>query len=234
VILSAFNMTSIYFKIANPQGFSAALCGCGPRPFLGGVMVILIWLASGCSNSIAPAQAEGEQGSELTDADLQSQSPVSVAVPVAILDLQAGSTLIAPVPAITSIEVLAESGLQVAYTQSAQNALVSALSVEVNWLHMQTCLHQVGVAPLVLIRSSGIAPFTSADDVIHTIDGIPAASVSMGSIPVIQIGVSDFLMTGDAYGYNLRSIMGRLLWSSAGLSARDYPYYCAHQLAESK
>lgn len=160
--------------------------------------------------------------------------PGSVDLPVALQDLQASSSLEAPLPEVVFVEVLARSGLQVAYTHIAQTALIPPLILEANWLHMQTCLQQVGVAPLILIRDSSVAPLTLADEVIHSIEGIPAATVTMVATPVIQVGLSDFMATGDAHGDHLRSIMGRLLWTAAGLSVRDYPYRCAQQLVESE
>ena len=231
MILSVSNMASMLLNIPYPNRFSESLCGHISKPLL---ICALVLLVCGCSKSATPLEAESEQSDGLANPELQARIPGSVALPVALLDLQASSTLTVPLPAIASIEVLAESGLQLAYTQSAQIAMVPALSVEANWLHMQFCLKQVGVAPLVLIRSSDIAPLTPDDHVIYTIDGIPVASASLESIPVIQIGLSDFLVSGNANGYHLRSIMGRLLWTSAGLSVRDYPYSCAQHLLESE
>jgi hypothetical protein len=198
--------------------------------------VMLPILVSGCSKSTSQPQTEvlDELRSSPANPDSLAQTSESAVLPDALIGLQNAGALLAPIPAITSIEIMAESGLQVAYTQSDQNSIVQALRVELNWLHMQSCLQQVGVAPLVLIRSADFAALTSSDEVIHSIEGIPVASSTMGSIPVIQVGVSDFLMADDTNGYNLRSIMGRLLWSSAGLSVRDYPYSCARQLEESE
>lgn len=221
----------MFFKITYPNISSAILCGHFPKAL---IICALLLLICGCSGAATPLEAETEQSPGLADPELQSRIPGSVALPLALLDLQAGSTLAGPLPTITSIEVLAASGLQLAYTQSAQIDIVPALSVEANWLHMQSCLQQVGVAPLIIIGSSDIVPLTSGDEVIHTIDGIPVASASPGAIPVIQIGLSDFMVIGDANGYNLRSIMGRLLWSSAGLSVRNYPYSCAQRLNDSE
>ena len=209
------------------------LHGCFSQPLRVCAITLLLYLSGGCSNSDEPAQVTDELRSTLADPSVQLPSSSTLALPVALLDLQAGSALTNPLPDIKSSEVLAESGLQVSYTEVEQSAIIPALTVEANWLHMQSCLNQVGVAPLVLIRSSVVAPFTSSDDVLHTIDGIPIASASPGSIPVIQIGLSDFTVTGDANGFNLRSIMGRTLWSSAGLAARDYPFSCARQRVES-
>jgi len=220
-------MASTNDKTGYPEKPSAIRSGA-----LLGITVLLVCLGSGCSNSSAPAVVEDETRSTSEAPGSQSQTTGSV-LPVALSDLQASSALAEPLPAIASVEVLANSGLQVAYTQAEQNGIVPALRVEDNWLHMQSCLQQLGVAPLVLVRETAIKPLTSTDDVIFAIDGIPAASATLGSIPVIQIAVSDFLMTGDDYAYYLRSIMGRLLWSTAGLSVRDYPYSCARQLDES-
>lgn len=230
------NTVSTSFKIIYMGKFNLIRPIFFLRSALVAVIALLLLFASGCSRSISPPQTEAveELRSGPIDPNLLAQIPEAVALPEALVELQTAGTLTAPVPAISSIEILAESGLQVAYTKSTQIATVPALTVELNWIHMQSCLHQVGVAPLVLVRSVSFAPLTSIDDVIHTIDGIPVASSTMGAIPVIQISESDFLMPGEANGYNLRSIMGRLLWSSAGLSARDYPYSCARQLVESE
>lgn len=233
MIHSVPNMTSISFKTIYSRRFHVIWCGSIPKPLLVGALALSAGYGSGCSSSSVPVPLEEERS--------QFADPVSspeitglelVPVPVALRDLEASSTLISPVPVITSTEVLADSGLQVAYTQSSQSALAPAIGVEADWLYMQTCLGQVGVAPLVLVISSAIAPLTAADDVVFTIDGIPVASATMGSIPVIQVVFSDFLISGGPSGQILRSIMGRLLWSSAGLSARDYPYSCARLEAE--
>lgn len=210
------------------------LHGCFSQPVQVGAITLMLALLSACSSSDAPQPLEDELRSTLADASVQAPLVPSVALPEALSELLASSALATPLPAISSVEILAESGLQVAYTQVEHTDLVPALSVEANWLYMQSCLNQVGVAPVVLIRSSAVVPLTQTDDVIHTIEGIPVASASVGSVPVIQIGLSDFMMTGDDRGFNLRSIMGRLLWSSAGLSARDYPYSCARQWVENE
>jgi hypothetical protein len=235
---------SIFFKTAYPHSLPVILCDYFPQSLLVGAVALLVGFGSGCSSSSVPVLLEDGQLSPLDDLLLDPVLPpqnvgsvtisVPITAPVALRDLQSSLTLVSPVPVITSTEVLAESGLQVAYTQNSQSALAPALGVEANWLHMQSCLGQVGVAPLVLVITSAIAPLTAEDDVIFTIDGIPVASASMGSIPVIQIVFSDFLISGGPSGQFLRSIMGRVLWSSAGLSARDYPYSCARQLVESE
>ena len=225
-------MSSVFYK-ANQTNENATIpCDSKLRCWPMFVIALTACLIVGCSKSNTAAQVEDELRIAPIDPGVLAEISTTVALPAALQDLQAGSELLTPVPTIVAVEILAESGLQVAYTDERQSALVPALSVEDNWLYMQNCLNQVGVAPLVLVRSDEVAPFTSSDDVVYTIDSVPAATASSGSIPVIQIGVSDFLITGNAKAYNLRSIMGRLLWSSAGLLARDYPFSCARQWVE--
>lgn len=234
MIKSVFNMASITFNLMYSEKSLVTAHGCVSRALLVGAVAVLTVLGSGCSKSTAPGMADEEQRLPLADPDRQEPTPVPTAIPMALLDLKAITTLDWPAPEITSIEILAASGLQVAYTQEAQKTVIPALIMETNWLHMQSCLSQVGVAPLVLIRPSTVSPLTTTDDVIFTIGGIPAASVSAGSTPVIQVRLPDFQAIGDASGYYLRSAMGRLLWTSAGLAARDYPFNCAQRLSDTE
>jgi len=232
MVLSVPNIVSTFIHTAFPH---SVLRNC--RAYLSQhskvlFIALLGSLSIGCSKSTSSLPAEEEPRLTLADSNLQDPIAQSVATPEALVDLQDTGVITSALPTIVSTEILAKSGLQVAYTQTSQSDIVSGLNIESHWLHMQSCLHQVGVAPLVLIHSAAITSLTSADDVIHTIEGTPVASATSGSIPVIQISLSDFLVSGQSNGYNLRSIMGRVLWSAAGLSVRDYPYSCAQQLVE--
>ena len=223
-------MKPILFKRANQvsngeccRGHSRNVKRALPALFLASVV-------SGCTGSSAPiSQTEVGQSSTLADPTVPTQVTSLVDVPEALLELQANETLKNPLPELSSVETLADSGLQIAYTDVEQSAVIPALDVEQNWLHMQSCLEQVGVAPLVLIQSGVISPFTDSDDVVFAMSGTPAASATMALVPVIQIGIADFMESGERYAYNLRSIMGRLLWSMSGLSVRNYPYSCAQE-----
>jgi len=156
-------------------------------------------------------------------ADQESQTRI----PAALQQLELSTAISEPIPFIHASEVLADTGLQVAFSTVDQQAQVSARSIEANWVHMQECLNQVSVAPLVLVREDGFAAMTADDIVIHSIEGYLVASVSLTAVPVVQIGVSDLLSSDESNGVNLRAIMGRLIWSSADLAVRDYPYTCA-------
>lgn len=225
-------MAAIFIKNTNPDRCLIRLPACFLQPLPVGVITLVFALIQGCSNSDTPAPVPDQLRSTVIDPSLQPPVSLPVAVPEALAELQVSAVLTTPLPPITSVEILAESGLQVVYTHVEQNERAPALSVEAHWLHMQSCLSQVGVAPVVLIRSTRVVPLTQTDHVIHSIEGIPVATATVGSVPVIQIGLADFTIVGDDRGYNLRSIMGRLLWSSAGLSVRDYPYSCARQWVE--
>lgn len=187
------------------------------------VLALGIVACSGSSNSPAV-------GDPSTASSLVSDPLVSYVQPAALVVLQDDIGRISEIPTIVAGEILAESGLEVAYTSVALSEDVPALDIEANWLHMQSCLNQISVAPLVVVAES-VSPLTIHDDVIHTIDGIPFATASQRDIPVVQIDSEDFF-EDRIYGYNLRSIMGRLLWSTAGLAVRDYPFECANQVIE--
>ncbi|MFK8075151.1 MAG: hypothetical protein AB8B84_01100 [Granulosicoccus sp.] len=178
---------------------------------------------SGSSDSTAP-------GVVSTASALVGDPLGSYQQPAALLTLQDDIRRISEVPTVVAGEILADSGLEVAYTSKALSADIPALNIEANWLNMQSCLNLVSVAPLVIVAES-VSPLTRQDDVIRTIDGFPFATASDSDIPVLQIDSEDF-STDHIYGSSLRSIMGRLLWSTAGLAVRDYPFECANQVIE--
>lgn len=189
------------------------------------VLATVIAACSGSSNSTAP-------GDVSTASSLVADPVGSYEQPAALVVLQDDIGRISEIPTVVAGEILAETGLEVAYTSVALSEEVPALDIEANWLHMQSCLNQVSVAPLVVVAES-VSPLTIHDDVIHTIDGIPFATASQRDMPVVQIDSEDF-SEERIYGYNLRSIMGRLLWSTASLAVRDYPFECANQVIEAK
>lgn len=185
------------------------------RTALSGLKYLLVCaLLSGCSSSSSPpVESPGSQSSG--------------EIPTALLQLQDDPGLITDIPEVVATRTMSNTGLQVAYTRAEQHETVPALGVEAQWEHMQTCLQQVAVAPIVVVRDEAVVPFTSSDDVIHNIEGIPVASASLRDVPLVQIQAADFDGSLGNPGFNLRSIMGRLLWISAGLAERDYPFQCA-------
>lgn len=149
-----------------------------------------------------------------------------------------GDPLLSPVPEFVVTETRADTGIQVAYTSESQLTRVDAAFVESQWQFMQTCLELVSPPPLVIIIDGSISPFTPADDVLFGFDGKVNASASVsasvsGTSLVIQVRVADFDGSLGNPGFNLRSIMGRSLWLSAGMAEKDYPFACARTVAES-
>jgi len=203
-----------------PIGARHSSAGQGIRKLLIGVCCIQILVLIGCSKSTTPTQSDLDTDPSISLADQESQTRI----PEALQQLESSQLLVNAAPSIYSSEMLADSGLQVAYSSAGQKAQVPASLIEANWLHMQECLNQVSVAPLVIIRDEGFAPMTSNDIVIHSLEGVPVASLTLEIVPIVQIGINDFLASADSAGANLRSILGRLIWSSADLAVRDYPY----------
>lgn len=188
---------------------------------------LLLWLivtltgCSGSSSSTAPLVSPGEgAGAEQEDA---------TRVPDSLLQLEDDPGLLAEIPEILVTVTTARVGVQVAYTRGGQADVVSADTIETQWLYMQECLGQSGTSPVVVVRDGPVTPFTAMDDVIFDIQGVPVASGSHRTVPILQIQESDFDVAQSNPGFNLRSIMGRLLWLSASLPERDYPFECARQ-----
>lgn len=183
-------------------------------------------ILSACSGSGSSADAPVAQ--------LVDDSIASEAEPAVLAQLRADPSLISPVPDVVHTQTMADTGLQVSYTHTSLKLLAPAGFIEQQWVFMQTCLEQVSVAPLVLVRQGPAVPFTPADDVVRSetlmsleITSVPVASASTLYGPVIQISGSDFDGSLGNQGFNLRSIMGRHLWLSANLPERDYPFECA-------
>jgi hypothetical protein len=210
------------------------LSGCGPGArhpcVMRGVPPCAVLLAlsmmSGCSGS-SPAPVIQPPGSTVS-----SGTPVQeleTRVPAGLVQLEDDPGLLNAIPDVVASETMADSGLQIAYTRQGQSETVPGALVEAQWVYMQTCLGQVTSPPVVVIRDTPVLPFTAKDDVIFNIDGIPIASASHRDVAIIQVRESDFDGSLGNPGFNLRSIMGRLLWVSAGLAERDYPYGCARE-----
>jgi len=187
---------------------------------------ILLSACSGSGAEPAPAPAQ-----IVDDPALAPES-----VPQVLQQLRQDPALIAPVPDIAHTQTLANTGLQVAYTEHALVAAAPAATIEKQWVFMQTCVELVGVAPVVLVREGKVEPFTMADDVVRNesllateINSVPIASASTLHGVVFQVSVDDFDGSLGAPSFNLRSIMGRHLWLAANLSERDYPFACAQE-----
>ena len=158
---------------------------------------------------------------------------VPLQLPDRLLQLQDDPGLLSDIPEVVASETRADSGLQIAYTRAEQVEAVPPGVIEAQWLHMQSCLELIASPPLVVVRNGPVRPFTSTDDVIHDIEGIPMASASRLESAIVQVRDNDFDGSVGNPGFNLRSILGRLLWLSAALPERDYPYSCAREHPES-
>ena len=203
----------------------------------------MAWLVlSGCSgsgseaseSSESPGAPESPGASELPESQLVDDQAGSEPEPAVLALLRSDPDLLAPVPEVVHTQTLANTGLQVSYTQTSLISQAPVSFIEQQWVFMQTCLEQVSVAPLVIVRQGPAVPFTPADDVVRNesalsleINSVPIASASTLYGPVIQISDADFDGSLGNPGFNLRSIMGRHLWLSNNLPERDYPFECA-------
>ena len=185
---------------------------------------------SACSSSSSESEVVGPAiDSTQQPADLETAQEAQTLVPVALLQFEDDPGLLNEIPNIAASEVTADTGLQVVYTEQSQIDRISALDIEAHWVQMQACLELVTSPPVVIITSDFVQPFTAIDDVIRDIQGSPIASSSVRDDPIIQIIEADFDGSLGTAGFNLRSIMGRLLWLSAGLAERNYRYECARE-----
>jgi hypothetical protein len=186
-------------------------------------LAILLCACSGSSSS--PESAEDNFSASIED----QTTPVAFSsVPLQLQVLANTGNLVSEVPTIVDLRVQANSGLQIAYTESDQVAVASAEEIEFWWLHMQKCLGQTAQAPIVVVRNGSVKPFTADDDVLFHF-GVPVASATAQTHNILQISVSDFDESFGDSGFYLRSIIGRLLWLRAHLQIADYPYRCASQ-----
>ena len=171
----------------------------------------------------APGSGSGAPG-ELVLADPS-------ALPAPLARIEADPVRVGSVPVLAAVETLADSGLQIAYTDAAQRARVEPLRVGAQWQHMQSCVMVVAPAPLVLVRAE-VEPFGPEDDVIRDIEGRISASATelVDGVAILQVRVAPFDGSRPDAGFGLlRQIMGRHLWFSAGLLERFYPSECARE-----
>lgn len=162
----------------------------------------------------------------------ESFVPLPSGRPEPLLLLEDDPQRINDIPDVVLVETLAATGLQVAYTSGDQRGRIDPLYVEAQWQHMQSCVGLLAPAPLVVVRSGAVEPFTAADDVIRDLDGSATASASAGPVATIQVRETVFEEAqGRNRGFELRAIMGRHLWLSADLPERDYPFLCAREEA---
>lgn len=181
--------------------------------------------------------ASSDPGPQSNDSVILIDDPVgSEPLPDVLELLQADPVLLAPVPDVAHTQTMADSGLQISYTKKSLMVMAPVGVIETQWVYMQSCVEQVSVPPVVLVREGPAVPFTQADDVVRNetitaleITSVPIASASTLYGPVIQVSVDDFDGSLGTPAFNLRSIMGRHLWLSANLPERDYPFDCARQ-----
>lgn len=198
-----------------------------PLRALGSAILVFLAVAlNACSSS-------GSSSAPVEPSILPPESSGGVSgTPDSLLQLEDDPGLLATIPDVVSSEVRADTGLQIVYTRDAQELIAPAALIEAQWVFMQGCVGQQSAAPVVVVRDGPVEPFTASDDVIYNIDGIPVASASLRDVSVVQIRETDFDGSLGSPGFNLRSIMGRMLWLSANLPERDYPFSCARQQPE--
>lgn len=188
--------------------------------------LLVCLLLAGCGGSDSPPDQSGHATDEITDDAIVQ--PASDTRPEFLQTLASEPGLVADIPELVSYTVLADSGIQVAYTEAGQSAYATAQSIELHWQSMQNCLGQTAAAPLVMVRKDLIKPFLP-DDLVLFYFSVPVASATVRTSAVLQISDSDFDGSLGTAGFYLRSIMGRFLWTAANLAVSDYPHRCASQ-----
>lgn len=129
---------------------------------------------------------------------------------------------------ISSLTTLADTGIQVGFRTGLSSESVDLSLIEDSWTRMQSCLSVVAVSPMVIVSDELILPLSGGDDILYHLDGsITATSSRFAAGATIQITLDDLDGSLNRVGFNLRSIMGRYLWTDAGLPERDYPHSCA-------
>lgn len=199
--------------------------------------VLLFAACSGSSDSMSRDEPINfiAQADELDDDTIADNLPgVSDPLPEVLARLKSESGLLAPVPEVQFTRTMADTGIQVSYTELSLVPLAPGEVIQAQWKFMQECVQQVGVAPVVLVTQDQVAPFTENDDVVRNqvltateILSIPIASASTLHGNLVQIRIDDFDGSLGSSLFNLRSIMGRMVWLENGLPVRDYPHDCA-------
>ena len=179
----------------------------------------------------------GEKGASKTgEPSLERPGPLAdpALTPEPLLVIQGDPSRVGTVPDVVAVEILSDSGLQIAYTSDSQRETVDPRYVGAQWQHMQSCVGIVAPAPLVVVVAETIEPLLATDDVLRDIDGHITASAGTGAggIATMQVQEGDFDGSFGNPGFALRSIMGRHLWLSAMLAERDYPFRCARAAAD--
>lgn len=193
---------------------------------------LMLLLGSACGGGSSEPADEASSAFE----SLPDDQPGSEPLPGVLQQLTAEKDLLSPVPTIEYTQTMANTGVQISYTQESLRELALPASIEAQWVFMQDCVEQSSVAPLVIVRQGLVEPFTAADDVVRNeqisdaqISSVPIASASTLHGAVIQVSVTDFDGSLGTPLFNLRSILGRHLWLSNNLPERDYPFTCARQ-----
>lgn len=181
-------------------------------------------IACGGSSNVPNATSNPNDVS-INDALVQ---PIADSRPQVLQDIGLESDLLVGIPELVQYAVLADSGIQIAYTDAGQLERAAAQSIELQWQSIQDCLGQTAAAPLVLIRADEVEPFLS-DDLVLFYFSAPVASATIRTGTVLQISDTDFDGSLGPVGFYLRSIMGRFLWTAANLDVSDYPHACAVQ-----
>ncbi len=149
-------------------------------------------------------------------------------VPPAIAALEDGGALLSDYPPVRFVDTLANTGVQIGYTAEGQQERTDTDFIEEQWEYMQRCLEETGTPPLIILVEGAVETLTVDDEVLRYIDGSAIASSSVSlSGTVIQLSEDDLYGFYGVPGFNLRQIIGRSLWSDAGLPERDYPTTCA-------
>jgi len=153
--------------------------------------------------------------------------------PTPLRALQGDPERLEAIPDVIALEVVADSGLQLAYTSPVQRGHIDPLYVDAEWQHMQSCVGIVAPPPLIIVVEGKLEPLGPTDDVLRDLDGRITASAGSGSDGTAILQVHEGIFDGSfaSPGFELRAIMGRHLWFSARLPERDYPYLCARRAA---
>lgn len=195
------------------------------------ILCLCSLLLVACSGSSTNSTPLADQPA-ITDSFPAGSDPL----PEVLVKLQSETDLLAPVPEVQFTRTMADTGIQISYTDLSLLLRAPGEIIEDQWVHMQSCLGQAGVAPLVLVTHERVMPFTENDNVVRNevltateILSTPIATSSSLHGDVIQVSINDFDGSLGTSLFNLRSIMGRMLWLANGLPVRDYPRECATQ-----